>query len=268
MAPSVGGASVLAVVAVAVSRQLIDIETLRASNGEVGTYIQALGTIYGIVAAFVIYVVWGQFNDARTQVEREASEIVDLYRIADGLPDTTRAELQTKLGAYIDAVLDVELEAIDVHGPTPQETTTLVDELWVVLHRCEPVTESGRALHVEALGLFNELSNARTARLTSARTRMPFALRLLLYIGGGTLVLSMCLLAIDRFWVHALVTAALAAAVAHVLYIAEDLDDPFDGNWRVPREAFQRARAYMARRRAQTAVGLALAAETAPGEAA
>src|SRR5690349_13700035 len=142
MAPSVGGASVLAVIGVWASRQVLDVETLRASNNEVGNYIQALGTIYGVVAAFVIYVVWGQFNDARTQVEREASELVDLFRLADGFPDDSQRELQTKLRAYVDTVLDHELVALANKRPVPHEKTThLIDGVWTVLHRCEPMSE-------------------------------------------------------------------------------------------------------------------------------
>jgi hypothetical protein len=249
MAPSVGGASALAVAGVWLSRQVLDPATLAASNNEVGNYIQALGSIYAVVAAFVIYVVWGQFNDARGQIEKEAAELVDLYRLADGFPDESRRELQAKLRDYADTVLDSELAAIAAcdHGPL-EHTSELLDGVWDVLHRCEPMSECHKSLHAEALSRYNELSDVRTARLTSARTRIPLGLRMLLYIGAVILVGSMYLIAIERFWIHALITAALAAAVAHILYIVEDLDDPFAGYWQVPRDAFARARDYMRKR--------------------
>lgn len=263
MLPSVGGASLLAVAGVWLSRQVIGVETLRPSNGEVGNYIQALGSIYAVVAAFVIYVVWGQWNDARTQVEREASEVVDLFRLADGFPDDSRRELQTKLRQYADTVLYVELDAhARCDEKSIERTNELLDGVWTVLHRCEPCSECHKSLHAEALSLYNELSDIRTARITSARTRMPVGLRILLYIGALILVGSMFLIAIDRFWVHALITAALAAAVTHILFIVEDLDDPFAGNWTVPRIAFERARDYMAKRHGEAAGPKGPAAET------
>src|SRR5262245_59747342 len=86
----VAGASVVAVLGLWLARMGLDQTALRASNNEVGNCIQALGTIYAVVAAFVVYVVWGQFNDARTQVEREASEVADLFRLADGFDDDDR----------------------------------------------------------------------------------------------------------------------------------------------------------------------------------
>jgi hypothetical protein len=52
----------------------------------------------------------------------------------------------------------------------------------------------------------------------------------------------MYLLAIDRLWIHALVTAALAGAIAHVLFLIVDLDDAFAGDLQVARAPFERTR--------------------------
>jgi hypothetical protein len=251
MAPFVGGASALAVVGLVIARAVIPIDELRPSNAEVGNYLQALGTIYAVVAAFVVFVVWNQFNEARVQIDREASELVDMFRIGEGMPVRTRDALHDLLCRYADAVTADELAALSRRDRAAVERTgELVDEMWAVLHGCEAMTDCQRALHAEAMSRFNDLSDVRTARLTSAHVRIPLALRLLLYIGGVIIVGSMYLLAVDRFWVHAAITGALAAGVAHVIYIVEDLDNPFDGNWRVSGAAFDDARRWMARRRA------------------
>ena len=41
-------------------------------------------------------------------------------------------------------------------------------------------------------------------------------------------------------------TAALAGAISHVLYVIEDLDGCFDGHWQVPRTPFERVSRQMA----------------------
>ena len=64
--------------------------TLRGSSDSLGTYLQTLGGIYAVLLAFVVVVVWGQFNDARSYVNREANALVDLHRTASGLPDDAR----------------------------------------------------------------------------------------------------------------------------------------------------------------------------------
>ena len=249
MLPALGGAALVAVVGLWFARLVLPTEVLRASNAEVGNYIQAVGTIYAVVAAFVVYVVWSQFNESRTQVEREASELEDLYRLADGLPDEDGRALQQLLARYVDAVIDHEWAALSRHEDAVIERTgALLDEVWSILHSCEPISECHKSLHAEALSRFADLNDVRTARLTSARLRIPLGLRLLLYLGGGLIVASMYLLAVDRFWIHAVITASLAAAVAHIVYIVHDLDDAWAGDWQVPRDAFVRVRRYIQRR--------------------
>jgi hypothetical protein len=222
---------------------------LRATNDVVGNYLQTVGTIYAVLMAFVVFVVWGQFNDARSYVEREANELCDLFRIAKGLPEHTQSAIADSLRRYCAAVLDEEWYAMSKNDqPAMDRVATLLEGTWQAIHVCEPLTECQKALHAEAMARFNDLSDLRTFRLTSARLRIPVGLRILLYSGAKITVLSMCLFAVEHFWVHALITAMLAGAIAHVLYIIADLDNCFAGDWVVPREAFERAQRFMALR--------------------
>jgi len=117
-----------------------------------------------------------------------------------------------------------------------------LDAVWDGLHELEPTSKCEESLHGEALSRFNDLSDARTNRLTAARTRIPFGLSLLLYLGAFTVVASCLMLEVKSFTIHAIITGALAAAVSHVLYLVRDLDDAFSGLWRVSTEPFERTR--------------------------
>src|SRR5260370_42658199 len=78
---------------------------LKDSNDVVGNYLQTLGTIYAVLLAFVVFVVWSQFNEARSYVEREANELLDLFRTAKGLPMERCSDIQTHIGRHGDVVL-------------------------------------------------------------------------------------------------------------------------------------------------------------------
>src|SRR5262245_26752391 len=82
--------SVVSVAGLLVARQLIDYESLRASSDSLGTFVQTLGGIYAVLLGFIVIVVWGQFNDARSYVDREATALVELHRTASGLPKESR----------------------------------------------------------------------------------------------------------------------------------------------------------------------------------
>jgi hypothetical protein len=220
------GASAVAVLALALVRPALPTATLRASNPEVGNDLQAVGTIYAVLLAFVVYVVWGQFDAARKQVDHEANEVIDLFRTADGFPAAARAHVQRELTAYVAAVIREEWPAMATHGEAVLERTAgHLDRVWDGLHCLAPADDCQRALHGEALSRFNDLSDARTERLTSARMRIPFGLKLLLYVGAFVMVASMFLVQVDSFAIHAIMTGAMAGAVSHVLYLVIDLDD-------------------------------------------
>ncbi len=246
--PIVIGASGIAILGLWLVRQLVPPAELRASSDVVGNYLQTVGTIYAVLLAFVVQSVWSQFNEARILVEREANEIADLHRLVEGLPGRARIPLQSALTRYLDAVVNDEWPAMAKGDEdTIERIGRELDAVWDGLHRLEPISECEKSLHGEALSRFNDLSDARTNRLSAARTRMPFGLSLLLYGGAVMLVASMYLLSVDSFVIHSIITASLAGAISHVLYLVIDLDDAFNGLWRVSTAPFERARRHFER---------------------
>jgi uncharacterized protein DUF4239 len=224
-------------------RVLVPADILRQSNDAVGTYLQTVGSIYAVLQAFVVFVVWTQFDQTRTLVEREANDIVDIFRTTQGLPEPHRDEIRARLAAYVDGILEEEWPAMARSDmPTLERASVRLEEAFATLRSFEPATDRDCALFAEALGRFNELYDTRTGRLTYVCARVPFALRMLLYTGGGMTVGATYLLGVDNGIVHGLLSAGLAGAIAHIFYVVRDLDDPFSGDWQVPRGAFERAR--------------------------
>lgn len=244
--PVVVGASVVSIVGLWFVRQWVSLPELQRSNAEVGNYLQALGTVYAVLLAFVVSTVWAQFNEARSLVDQEANEVVDLFRTTDGLPDAERKVVQAALRRYVDRVLDEEWRAMACGDERVSEQVGgELDGIWESLHCFEPTNVCHTTLHAEALTRFNDLSDARTLRLTSARARIPYGLKLFLVVGALVMIGSMYLVGVESFRMHAIMTGALAGAISHILYVVFDLDDPFAGAWQVSRGTFERVRRYM-----------------------
>ena len=127
-----------------------------------------------MLLAFVVFVVWTQFNEARTYVEREANELLDLYRTVRGLPDPTRGRVRESARRYVDIVLDSEWRAM-AHGALggPGAGAAMLDEMWAAVHGAEPPQEPERSIYREALKRLDDLSDARSNRLNSSRTTHP-----------------------------------------------------------------------------------------------
>jgi hypothetical protein len=244
LTPIVAAASAVSVIGLIAFRAVAPLDEMKGSSGELGNYLQTVGGIYAVLLAFVVYVVWGQFNDARGYVDREATALIDLHRTASGLPEASRLAIQDGLRAYVESVLHDEWLAMARHDEAAVERTgEKLDPVWVAIHHCRPADTCQHTVWGEILSRYNDLTDLRTSRLTSARFRIPLTMKILLYSGAVIVVGSMYLISIPQLWLHAFVTAALAGAIAHVLFLIVDLDDAFAGDWQVAKRPFEHARA-------------------------
>jgi hypothetical protein len=221
-----------------VVRSLAPPSWLHANNEVAGNYLQTLGTIYAVLLAFVVFVVWQQHNETRCAVESEANELSDLYRIIQALPATQC--VQDRVQAYARLVIEEEWMAM-ARAQYSKDAEQALEEIWHVLHQVEPLSGREEALYGEALARFNDLSDARTHRLYCSLLRLPFSLWVLLFTNGGLVVGSMWIFGMESFSAHALMTMTLAGSIAFILFLVADLDNPFWGSWRIEPDAFHRA---------------------------
>lgn len=66
------------------------------SNEICGAYLQMIGTIYAVLLAFVVFVVWTQANDVRRLIERQADELTDVLRITKAFNGTAASKVLTE----------------------------------------------------------------------------------------------------------------------------------------------------------------------------
>ena len=71
-------------------------EHRRTHNDLIGWQLSILGTTYAVIVGFMLYTVWTNFGLAEVNADSEANALVNVYRLAEGLPATQRDEL--KLG--------------------------------------------------------------------------------------------------------------------------------------------------------------------------
>ncbi|SPE50047.1 conserved membrane hypothetical protein [Verrucomicrobia bacterium] len=229
---------VIGVVGLFLVRFLVPASWLHANNEVAGNYLQTLGTIYAVLLAFVVFVVWQQHNETRSAVESEANELSDLYRTVQALPGTQ--QVKARLQTYGRQVVEEEWAAM-ARGCWSQTAEQTLEEVWQALQAVAPSGGRQEALYAEALARFNDLSDARSHRLYCSLLRLPPSLWVLLLTNGGLVIGSMWIFGMESFSAHALMTVALAGSIAFMLFLIADLDNPFWGSWRIGPDAFERA---------------------------
>src|ERR1700683_3322327 len=71
--------------------RLAGVHRLFAEDAEgVGALLQIIGTLYSVVYAFAIYVIWGQFAAVENEILKEAGTLKDLLIFSQALKETAR----------------------------------------------------------------------------------------------------------------------------------------------------------------------------------
>lgn len=77
----------------------------RAHNDIIGWQLGILGTTYAVILGFMLYTVWTNFGLAEINADSEANAIVNVYRLADGLPPQQQEQLRHAARNYVEVVL-------------------------------------------------------------------------------------------------------------------------------------------------------------------
>src|SRR6516165_11170867 len=92
--------------AMAVLNRVWPRENRRAYNDLIGWQLSILGTTYAVILGFMLFAVWESLGQAALNVDSEANAVFDVYRLAEGLPEPQRTQLERLARDYVDTVVD------------------------------------------------------------------------------------------------------------------------------------------------------------------
>lgn len=201
-------------------------------NDVMGVFFSMVGVLYGILLAFVVVIVWGDFADAGSTTTTEVTRISNLARDAQVFPQAARDRIENQLVAYTSSVAKDEWPTM-AHGQSSPITARKYEAIWNEYYRFKPKTDQARSFYDESLSRLNELGEARRQRLLSSDTKVPLPLWVLL-IGGFALTVGFTyLFKMDSLRKQAVAVGSIAALSAFVLFLVYALEHPFSGDVKV-----------------------------------
>jgi hypothetical protein len=219
-------------------------EKRHAHNDLIGWQLSILGTTYAVILGFMLYAVWTNFGAADLNVDLEASSLRNLYRIAEGLPDQQRSELQNEARAYADAVVNHEWLEMD-SGQLPNESHAINRNMWKTVMSAHSTSSSQIVAADHALSELTSLTEHRRIRLLQSQASMPGILWFVLIVGGVLTISSSCMFGSASSALHGLQVFAFSLLVSLVLLAIADINSPFRGAVHISVFAFQRAQQNM-----------------------
>lgn len=221
-------------------RKLWPVEGRQAHNEIVGWQISVIGTIYAVLLAFMLYNVWDNFRAARVNMEQEANRLVNLYRVAEGFPDSDRAALQKTAREYAEVMIAEEWPAMEKQQFSPRGTK-LAQEFWVGLAAMQKNNPQGAPSVAPALSELSSFTEHRRVRQLESQSSLPGILWLVLLAGGAITVSSACLLGSQNSGLHVVLVFFLSLMMALALVAIAMIDRPFQGPLHVQPDGFRMA---------------------------
>jgi hypothetical protein len=223
----------LSVLGLIVTRRFVSPERLEKANTVSEQVFTLAGVLYAVLVAFVVVVVWEQFDQAQQASESEATAISDLLRDSEGLPAAAQPAVQHSLIAYAHSVVDGEFPRMRRGEPVELQSPELT-EVWHSYLHAEPGTQSQIAFYKESITRLDDLGSARKTRLTTSDSEIPNELWVLLLGGGAVMLAFTYLVGTADVVLHAVLIGLAAALMAFVIYLIFALEHPFVGTLSVP----------------------------------
>ncbi len=214
-------------------------------NDIIGWQLGILGTTYAVILGFMLYTVWINFGAADLNADAEANAVVNVYRLADGLPSYQRTQIQQTARAYADAVINKDWPAMARNDPGQLESHTLNQELWRILMSVKAATPTELTAEDHALYELSALTEHRRTRRLQSASRLPVILWFVLIVGGIVTIMSSCMFGAANTRLHAIQVFFFSLLIALVLVAIADIDRPFQGVVHVSDAPFRRAQQNM-----------------------
>lgn len=209
-------------------------------NDVTGWQLGILGTTYAVILGFMLYAVWTDFDAATQNVEMEANSLTNVYRLAEGLPEASRIELQTLARTYAQRVVDHDWPEME-QGRTPVESVGLASKMQ---HALTSVPDGSRSVGVSQDHAMTELSamtTCRRTRLLENQLSLPAVLWFVLIVGGVLTIVSSCMFGSQNRLLHGVQVVFFSLLIALALLAIADINKPFRGSVHVGNDAFVRA---------------------------
>jgi uncharacterized protein DUF4239 len=214
---------------------------IRQANNEVaGFFMAVLGVMYAVLLAFVIIVVWQEFEDTRLTVEKESNALAALYRLTVTLPEAEGTRLRGQLREYAQTMVDDEWPAMAV-GRTSTQSVEIADQLWLSIAKRQTGSDDDRLIQTEILQRLNDLNDNRRLREMEAGSGLPPVMWVLLIGGAIVSIVFTYFFSTPNPKAQYAMTSLYVASIVFVLVLVGLLDFPFAGDVHVSAEGFERA---------------------------
>ena len=226
-----------ACVGLLIFHRLVHVKVRRAHNDVAGFTFAIVGVLYAVLLAFIAIATWESFSRASDIVENESDYAGGMYLDTAGLPDAKGQEVRDALAKYVSVVVEVEWP-IQRSGKTPDQGWKPLRDLATAIATIHPQNSGEAVIEAEMLKTWNELYDARSARLSAVQGHIPSVIWAIVFFGAAITTGYTYFFGYENISMHLAMSGTLAATLGLIIVMIIALDWPFRGEISVSPDPF------------------------------
>ncbi|CAN5483422.1 hypothetical protein BH11CYA1_BH11CYA1_20410 [soil metagenome] len=218
-------------------RRLAINEDLKVQHEITDPYSQFVGMLFAVLLGFMVADAMQRFALARQTVEQEASSLANVYRLADGLPESNRRKVQGLCLEYAEEV--IKAWPLLAKKKTAAQTWNTYRVLWKECTGYEPVTARQTNAQAAILPCMSSLGDCRRLRVDAMHNGMSPVLWSILAVGGIATIIFTYFFNAPNIYVQMVMVAIVSLVICLNIFLLATFDDPFSGDVMVLPTAFE-----------------------------
>jgi Protein of unknown function (DUF4239) len=219
-----------------IARRYVELSRLRTNNEVAGFKFATVGVLYAVLLAFAVVVVWERFNQADSDVAKEAGAAATIFRLTQEIDTEHGAAIRKTLTAYLTDAVTKDWPAMEMETGSPEITQALSEAYRAVL-RFHDFGPNESLVIAEVLRQLDTLSAARRERLVVADGIVPDIIWIVLFGGAFITIGFTFFFGTENLRAQSMMTGALSILIFAGLLIIIAIDHPFAGTVKVGPDA-------------------------------
>lgn len=228
----------LAVALVSFLHRRADQEKLKNSNDVTGAVYNMIGVLLALILGFLIVEGYGDYSTASSEAQSEASQLKQIFHLADLFDDDQKAKLQTATLNFMMSIKNDEWPAmVNLKFGHPQ-TNQQLKVLWNTIRLIKSKNDVESLAFEKIIDHMAEAKELRSERLRLVHDNIPSALWGLFVGVAFVSVLSLGLFGNTNLRQQRLLAGMVTAVLASCIFMIHMLDNPYIGLLKIEPDAF------------------------------
>ena len=183
-------------------------------------------TLYTFFLGFAVVTLWGSYNDADSNLTKEAQRLQVSYQLSYLLPNGEG--LRTSIKEYISYVVKQEWDQMRA-GKILEPSPPSYERMWNEVKKLKPANPADNVYHIELIDRMIEVSTLRHARLDQTDSHLYPLIWVLIYLGLVFSVLSFYFLKLEHNSADMYFIWSTISMILCLIFLIYELDTPFSG---------------------------------------